>query len=512
MAAPPDPAGNRTRPSIRGLGTVVGDMTAVTGAQGVALALSVGTVLLTTRLIGPDSYAVIAYVGVLSTLLLYGAAGWSSAALVRYGREELDRTGTMVRTSWARLSFTLPLAAAGAVLVTGLKTADVLPREYSWPFVWLTIALGALLVVNDHFMSALQAAGRMRLTAAALAGRQLVLVAGLSVLFVTGDIASPRAVVEITVGAALLLAVALIRPAWPLVVWPARIDRRHLRRVLAFSLPLIAFTASQYGMRSVDIVILRAYGTPHDVGVYAIAYQSYTMLQQVTTTVSIVLLPLFVSLGQAGRSDVVRRYLARVVPQATLLAASFGGIAAAILYVSAPIVFGDRYADASAPLAILSVALALHAAATLVSPVLMLHERSGAVAAVNVAALGVNVAGDVLLVGLVGMGVTGPAVATAAAMMIIAVGYRMVASRDVGIATRVSPLPLLPAIVSIAAILALRSPTGVVVAIAGAVVATALILRFGSLFDTEDAVLLAKLDLPAPVRSRLVAAVTRLAR
>ena len=122
--------------------------------------------------------------------------------------------------------------------------------------------------------------------------------------------------------------------------------------MLVFSLPLIAFTASQYGIRSVDIVVLGAYGSPADVGVYALAYQGYSMLQQVPTTLTIVLIPLFVSMRQVGRSDFVERYLVRVVPQASFSAARAACSPRSRSWPPARV--RAAYADAARPLAVLS--------------------------------------------------------------------------------------------------------------------------------------------------------------
>ena len=275
----------------------------------------------------------------------------------------------MHETSWARLAITLPLSAVAGVGLVVLAAVGALPPEFGWTYVWLALAIGGLTVLVDHFAVVLEAAGRMRLSAIGLAGRQLLLVIGLAVLALGSGTVSASSVVLLTVVAAAALAVGLTVPAWRVALWPVRTNRAQLRRVLVFSLPLIAFTASQYGIRSVDIVVLGAYGTPADVGVYALAYQSYSMLQQIPTTLTIVLIPLFVSMRQVGRSDFVERYLVRVVPQAILLAAAAGGVLAALLFVATPIVFGSAYADAARPLAVLSVALVLNAASSLVAPI-----------------------------------------------------------------------------------------------------------------------------------------------
>ena len=142
----------------------------------------------------------------------------------------------------------------------------------------------------------------------------------------------------------------------------------------------------------------------------------------------------------------------------------------------------------------------------------MLNERTRATAVINAAALAFNVVADIVLVGVLGGGVTAPAIATTGALVIIATGYGVVAARDMGVKRAGSPLLLAPVLISLACLLLLPAALGVPLALVGTAAATALLLRFAGLFAPQDVELYAKLDLPAAVRSRLVAAVRRLAR
>lgn len=507
----PPPEGSGARP-VLGLGTVVGDLTSVTGARVASLALGLLTVVLTTRLVTPAGYAQIVYVTLTATFVFYAAAGWSSAAVARYGREELERTGSVRRTSWARLTLTIPLGLLSGSTLLALKVANLLPPEYTWDFVWLTVALGGLIIAADHLVVVLQAAGRMRVSAFGLVVRQLLIVIGLCVIAVGAAEGSALTIVKLTVAVSAVLAVGLAFPAWRLALWPPSADRAQLRRVIVFSLPLIAFTASQYGIRSVDVVILRAYGSPADVGVYALAYQSYTMLQQVVTTITVILVPLFISMREAGRSELMVRYFGRVVPQATAVAAGAAGVLAPLVLVAVPLVFGDAFGDAARPLAVLTLALVLLMVGSLTAPILLVYERSRAIAGVSLAGLAVNIAGDVLLVGPLDAGVLGPAIATVMALAVIAGGYLVVAGRDLGVRAAMPPALVAPLVASLVPVLLLPATLAVPLGVAAAVATTGLILRLVPLFTAEDADMLERLDLPAPLRRRLGAGARRLAR
>lgn len=506
-----DPPERPARP-IRGLDTLVGDLAGVTGARVATLALGLLTVVLTARVLTPEGYAVIAYMTLGGTLIMLVAGGWSGAAVMRYGREELDRTASMRDTTWARAALTLPMLVLVSALLPALKLVGALPQEFTWTYLWLTVALGFFFVAGEQLQVVLDAAGRMRLSAAAAALRQGALVAGLAVIAVIGGSASTRTVAWLTVAVAALLALALTLALRGLALLPPRLNRRQLRRIFVFSVPLIAFAASQYGMRSVDIVVLRAYGSAVDVGVYALAYQSYMMLQTLAVTVTIVLTPLFVSFREAGREELVVRYFERLVPQGVFAASVLGGLAAPFVVLGVPIVFGSDFGDAAAPLALLVAALVLFGVSSLLSPILMLNERTRATSLINVAALALNVVADVLLVGVLGTGVIGPAIATVATLALIVAGYLVVARRDLGTAPVLSPALLLPLAAGVVPACLLGSIGGAALGLAGAVAGTVLVLWRLALFTAEDAELVARLDLPAPVRDRTVAAIRRLVR
>jgi O-antigen/teichoic acid export membrane protein len=487
----------------RGLATVVGDLASVAGARLAVVVLSLAGSVATTHLLVPADYAVITYMSLGTMLLLFAASGWTSAAVARYGREELEQTGGMRGVVWARVAVTLPILAAAAALLAALKAGGVLPAEFTWPFVWLTLAIGVLGVACDQMIVVLEAFGRMRAGARAGAVRQVLLFAGLLAL-VAGGSRAPEAVALLMLAVAALLTAGLAAALWRHALWPPRLDRAQLRRMLAFSLPLVAFSLSQYGMSSVDIVVLRAFRTPADVGVYALAYSGYATLQSLAASLTVVLIPLFVSLRAAGREALVVRFFERLIPSAILAACMLGGLLAPIGALAVPLVFGAGFEDAASPFAILVAAAAMLAVASTVAPILMLHERTGATAAIGVAALAVNVAGDLVLVGWAGAGVEGPALATAAALALMAGGYVAVARRDLGTGPALHPALLAPLLAGIVPTVLVSAPAG----LACAAVASALVLALCPPFGAADAELVARLDLPRPLR----ALVTRLAR
>ena len=480
----------------RGLRTVARDFTWLTLARAANLVLGAVAVVLATRLLGPAGYAQVAYATVLATLITAVSAAWTATAAARYGREELERRATLRHVSWNRLAISLPLLVLCCGIVLALHAAGALPAELGRSLVVAALAAGAALLLAEHLVNLLEAAGRMRFAAVALALRA-ALVAGVLAVVAAADVAaSATLVVTVTAAGSAVVAVWLARPLLRVALWPPTLDRALARRMIAFSVPLIAFSASQYGMRSVDIVILRAFEDPPVVGAYAAAFQAFVMLSQFATTITIVLTPLFVSMRLAGRLADVRVYLERLLAPLSLAIGLIGCVAAPAAAVLVPIVLGHEYDAAADPIAILTAALVLLAIASLAAPVLTLYERTPAIAAANVAALAVNAVADVVLIGALALGASGPAVATAMATAVIAGAYCVVAARCTGAAVRVPASALLATLAGVAAALALPGIWALPVAcgVALAILAGA---RRSLTISSADAELARRLGIPA---------------
>jgi O-antigen/teichoic acid export membrane protein len=495
---------------VRGADSAFSDITSVSAARVVTIFLTLASTTLVAHLLKPAQYSILAYITVLSGLMFTASASWTSATVTRYGREELEARGSLRHTSWNRMLITTPLAAVIALAVIALKPLGLLSTELTWAILWIVIGTGLVSIATEHVTNLLEACGRMKLTALCIVAGRLVSIGGIIVLAVLGvaHSASTIALLWLVLGAGVCAAMAVA--VWHVGFARPVLDRVLLRRMLGFSLPLIAFSISQYVIQAVDIVILGHYRTPRDVGLYALAYSGYAALQAIPTTATIVLSPLFVSLRAASHEHVVERFYRRLVPQALLLASVGAGLAAPLLHVVVPIVFGRHFAATAAPLTLLLGAWMLYSAASFVAPILVLHERARAMGLINAAAAVVNVTADWLLIGVFGVGIAGPAIATGLALLVIAGGYFYVAACCIGVRTAMPLAALAPGVVGMGVAVLAPGGVGVASAIAGTMVVAAAVTRCRGLLSSEDADLVVKLNVPDRVRTLLMAVLARL--
>jgi O-antigen/teichoic acid export membrane protein len=503
-----DPATTR----IRGLATVFSDFASQLGARLGSAVLSLVAVMITTRILTPAEYGEIAYFFVVATLIFTITSAWTSTAVSRYAREELETQGRMTAVTWGRLLIVAPLVAVAAAAVLLLKFSGALPPELTWPFVFLAVTYGVVWIALDHVVYLLEAAGRMKMSAVSLASQQALYVAGLVAIYVSGLGQTAFIVASLSLVSMALVTVASTALVWRVAIWPPRLNRPLLKRIVKLSLPLIAFTVSQYVLRSVDIVVLRALDGVAAAGVYAVAYQGYSVLAAVATAAPPLLTPLFVSLRAASRDALIERYLKRVVPQLSFVASVICGVLAPLATALMPLVFGARFADAAQPMAILLVPVLLLFTANLVAPILVLHERGGAIAVLNGAAAAVNLLGDLLTVGVLHMGPVGPAISTSAALLVIAIGFYGIAVRCVGVDAILNPLLLLPVVAGLLPALLLPPALGVVTAILATLLCAVIVLRAARPFVRDDLQIVSALDMPQPLKRLAVWGVTLASR
>lgn len=486
---------------VRGAVTLFGDYVFVVGSRVVSVPLSVATVVLAAQVLTPAEYGALAYATAIAMLLLTLGSTWTSAAVVRYGREELESRRPLAPVTWERVIVSAPAAALTAAGVLVLYAAGTFPDEVTRRLLVIALVYGLALIACDHVVYLLQMLGRMIASSVGVVVRQTIAVVALLVLVLADASVSPEVVVAIFAGAWLLLAAVLAPTVWRVAVWPPSLDRALRRRIVAFSLPLLAFTISQYVMSTVDLFVIGFYETATEVGTYAVAYQGYSALAQIASASVVVLTPLFVSMRAAGRGAPIARFVGRGVGQVTFFASVAAGLAAPAMPMVVPALFGAEFREAAVPFVVLLAPAVLLVATSLLAPVLLLHEATRAVSWISVAAAAVNVVGDLVLIGPLGLGTTGAAVATAVAVAVIAGGYMHVAARVAGTVVR-WPVIIGLAPVTAGIVLALALPGGFGAVIGAGVVAmlSIALLVSGAVFVVEDAEVVRRLAMPASLR------------
>jgi O-antigen/teichoic acid export membrane protein len=494
---PQTPSHGSPASAVRGASTVAGDFATIATGRFAVIALSAISILFITRMLGPAGYGTVALVGIVGTLVFNASSSWTATSVRRYGREDLELRGTMNRLTWNRLVIVTPVALVSAALVIVLKAVGALPGSLGWSLVWIALVLALVSILVDHWSCLLETSGRMRVSA----GGQLLnggaFAATLVVLAASGSHLTPTELLLLDAVTSCLFLIVVLPVVAKVGLGPVDVDRALLRRMLVLSVPLIGVVLSQFVFASVDVFILRIFRSSGDVGVYAVAYQAYTMLSGLASSAPVVLVPLFVSMQMAGRRALIQHHLARGVPIGLFCIAALTGIVVPVLPTVTPLILGDAYRNAATPLAILFIGLDLLFVAYLAMPLLMLREQTRVAALINGVAAAINVIGDLLMVGVFHIGIVAPAIATSGALLFVAVAFESRARALLDVQRRLDPVLAAPLVAGLIPTLILGGVGGALLGLGASLSTSLAIVVWRNPFNAEDVRLIASLELPA---------------
>lgn len=203
---------------------------------------------------------------------------------------------------------------------------------------------------------------------------------------------------------------------------PAVIHPETARRLLARSWPLIAHAVLGLAIFNSDLIVLRLFRTPADVGHYAAAYTLISFFLNLGAAYTLTLLPVLTRLrhdggaAQALYHGAIGQVLAGALPMA------LGGFLVAGPLVT--LIFGADFLPAAAPLGILVWCVPVAVIRNVAQAALVAHERQDRLLHTVAWAAALNLALNFLLIPAYGL--IGAAIATVATEVVrtgIAAGY-----------------------------------------------------------------------------------------
>jgi len=392
------------------------------GAKVAHLALNVVSTLAIVRYFAPGAYGT--YVLVLTVTTLagvvadFGLPKLAVREMVRPGADEGAVAGTVI-------AIRLALAAVAVLACQGVLALFGQP-----PAAHLAAAIAALVIVGEAVVGVLVVAFQIRLVQqyeAALRVAGEAIETALVLVLVARGAALPWFFVPPAVGVmvALVGAIALTRRRYSL---RPRVVVAQLRPLLVEALPLGPALLVGVLYLKLDSFVVAALRPPRDLGIYGAAAQPVEYLFLATAVIINVLFPLLARAWATGERErflaIYRRGTELLLIVTAFVAATVGFVAPGLVSIA----FGPAYADAAAPLAVLSVALVVMTVNAWQSLVLLAGGHQGVVLRYNLVALAVSV----VLCGVLvhGAGPVGAAVsALATGVFVLGASTRAVRAR-----------------------------------------------------------------------------------
>ena len=375
--------------------------------------------ILIARALGPTGRGLYAYpVALLGIVMAFGHVG------LEFAQIHLAGQGRNLRHMWANATvFSVIAGIACWAGVAGIFAVD--PRAAGGlPLSWIVIPMGLvpLLLMSLYWASLLQLDGRlMRSTWASWYGVALQAVA-IAIMFFLHDLTPFRVLLLqwLTNGSAWLF---LLLACYRAGLVNLRIDRRLLRQSVVFGVKVYVAQVFLYLVLRVDQVLVGRYAGFRQLGLYALATTVAELLWLLTDPLAAALIPHMVQ-ARVGDDRRLSFAMARLSISISAIAAVAGWFLAPLVI---PVVYGRGFAGAVPALRLLLPGVVALAAARPLGAVRVKEGQVVLPSVLGLAALGLNVALNLVL--LPRMGIRGTSIASSVCYGALALSYVAIARR-----------------------------------------------------------------------------------
>jgi O-antigen/teichoic acid export membrane protein len=332
-----------------------GNYFSLVGFQAGSALFSFGAVWLITRHLGSEGYGGIVAI-IAASQVAQVLVNWTSVAVVRFGVDEFIETEKIARTFWIRFI----VLAANLILVLSLSTLWFPPLA-GWlklapTSFWLVMTHFAVTVIWIHVQMSLQGAKLPRVQGFLQMIERLLIFGGLFALTAAANL-TPFWAMLCYIAAPAAMACLGLYELQKYIFVRFSVDKPFVRKILAYSLPLLPFSLVGYFSGSyVDAAFVTKFLSIRDLGIYSVATQINGMALQLPTLANTLLLPLFITLQKEAGHHRMQNYFRNVLPSLILLWGLGCTVLAFVACFAVPLVFGAEFGAATLPLWILLAA------------------------------------------------------------------------------------------------------------------------------------------------------------
>lgn len=456
------------------------------------------SLLLLVRILKPEGYGSYAlFTSVASIIAILSI--WTSASIVRFGREEFITEGSVRKTFWANYWILLPAFALCFLLIVIFRARLSQYIGISQSYYYLIFAYILFSNLSLNIPVAFQAMGKMKhFSYLPLAFSSSFLVA-LSVIYFKSFPVPMELVIGLLIFGHLLVAIIglwLLRKD----ITPICFPREWIKRCFFYSWPLAFGSMAGLVVRNVDQIVIRMFMALAFVGIYNLAYQLQNYLLMIPLLSVGLMFPLMTSLVVTKEEAKIGQYIEVYAPQITF----FWALIVSLFLVFAPeifLLFSADYAGASFVFSILLMCIAFRIFLIIESPAFSSYGLIKQGTSINVAIGVINLGLDFLLIPR--MGISGAAVATTIAFVSGTFASTFIIKKKLEINNFKSYPWLLPVIVTFIGSVFIDGLVPRALFLLIVIAISLLVARRSAVFNSESLAILDSIDMPAFLRQTI---------
>jgi len=453
------------------------------------------SLLLIVRILEPERYG--SYVLFFSVALIIAIlTTWTSASIVRFGREEFITEDSVRKTFWANYWIILPAFVLCFLLIFifSARLSHYIGISQSYYYLIFAYILVSSLSLNIPI--AFQAMGKMKYFSYLPLIFSVSFLLALAVIYLQSFSVSVELIIGLLIFGHLLVAIIglwLLRKD----ITPMCFPRDWIKRCFSYSWSMAFGGVSQQVIQNVDQIVIRMFMALAFVGIYNVAYLLHDYLIMIPLLSTSLMFPLMTSLIVTKEESKISQYIKVYTPQI----AFFWALTVSLFLVFAPEIFwlfGTDYAMASFPFTILLLCIAFRVIPIIEAPVLTSYGLIKQAVSVSVAIGVINLGLDFLLIPK--MGISGAAVATTIAFVSGAFARTFIIKKELEIDNFKSYRWLFPVVIAFIGSIFIDGLMLRVLFLLMVIAVSLLIAKRSAVFNSESLTILDSIDMPTFLR------------
>jgi O-antigen/teichoic acid export membrane protein len=373
-------------------GRVIYNYLSLVLSQFICMPLSILYLSMLTRVLGPGNFGHFTIFLAVTQLFFCIFVNWTRNSIIRFGSEAFvtkRNLGEVIGSQGVITFYSFIFILITMLLIKGYLQRFFYPIENI--HLWIILYLMAY-ILCDFTLQFLKVKYHIRSYATALILRQVIALILFGVMFINFRVRFRVLYIIIVEIVSYLFILGIFfkiafsgRAFFSTISW----SKKKIKEMLAYSWPVMIITILGYCLLWADVWMIKYFLTYKDVGQYQAAHRLIQLATNAIMPLSIIGLPLIVSLKSLGNNSLIIRFITRIVPQ---LCFFWGLVILILLYISKDIIyllFGENFLSSLTSFRILLVGLSFQILPFLYTCVLQAYDwtkRMALIAAISVTA------------------------------------------------------------------------------------------------------------------------------
>ncbi|MDD5431442.1 MAG: polysaccharide biosynthesis C-terminal domain-containing protein [Candidatus Omnitrophica bacterium] len=363
-----------------------------------------------TRMMDAASYGVYSvFIFATQTLLLFSST-WIISSIVRFGREEFDKTAKVSRIFWAYALVVCVMFGLSSLVVVALREGVSKYIGITKQEIWILLTYVFLLLISTSLLSIYQATRKLKIYGILQVLEKFVLLLILSFLYVYYHRLSVQLLLySFLISSGIFVSINIIITKKDILI-PVKFRKNDLKELLIFSGPLfISVGTAHFGMW-ISPILINNFLTKDQLGTYYLAHQINFLVGSTILQLSIALTPILVLLYSRKKIDLIDLYVRKLVPLGVFVWAIIVALTMVVSKLLFLHLFGKNFVFALNPLQVLLLGTGFAGIHVLFAGVLTAYKFTWASTKASLIYIFTNLLGNIILIKF--FGILGAAIAT----------------------------------------------------------------------------------------------------